>query len=48
MELFTAMNLSKDEGLLDIDEYGMIESSGPLVILNVKDVMTPRTNVIVL
>lgn len=45
-ELFTAMNLSKDEGLLDLDEYGMIEKVFAFSDTYVKDVMTPRTNVV--
>lgn len=45
-ELFAAMNLSKDEGLLDIEEYGMIEKVFAFSDTYVKDVMTPRTNVI--
>lgn len=45
-ELFTAMNLSKDEGLLDIEEFGMIEKVVAFRDTYVKDVMTPRTNVI--
>lgn len=45
-ELFTAMNLSKDEGLLDIEEFGMIEKVVAFRDTYVKDVMTPRTNVV--
>lgn len=45
-ELFTAMNLSKDEGLLDVEEFGMIEKVVAFRDSFVKDVMTPRTDVI--
>lgn len=45
-ELFTAMNLSKDEGLLDVDEFGMIENVVAFRDTYVKDVMTPRTDVV--
>ncbi len=45
-ELFTAMNLSKDEGLLDVEEYGMIEKVFEFSDNYVKDVMTPRTDVV--
>ncbi|NLD17835.1 MAG: HlyC/CorC family transporter [Tissierellia bacterium] len=45
-ELFTAMNLSKDEGLLDMEEFGMIEKVVAFRDSFVKDVMTPRTDVI--
>ncbi len=42
-ELYNAMNLSKDEGLLDVEEYGMIERVFEFSDISVKDVMTPRT-----
>ncbi len=45
-ELFTAMNLSKDEGLLDLDEYGIIEKVFAFSDNYVKDLMTPRTDVV--
>lgn len=45
-QLFNAMNLSKDEGLLDVDEYGIIEKVFEFSDTFVKDVMTPRTDVV--
>lgn len=45
-QLFNAMNLSKDEGLLDKEEYGMIEKVVQFSDTFVKDVMTPRTDVV--
>lgn len=47
-ELFTAMNLSKDEGLLELDEYSIIEKVFAFSDNFVKDVMTPRTDVVYL
>lgn len=47
-ELKTAVNLSKDEGLLDLDEFALIEKVFEFRDSFVKDVMTPRTDVVAL
>ena len=45
-QLFNAMNLSKEQGLLDVNEYGLIEKVFDFSDTYVKDVMTPRTDVV--
>lgn len=45
-QLFNAMNLSKEQGLLDVNEYGIIEKVFDFSDTYVKDVMTPRTDVV--
>lgn len=45
-ELMTAVNLSKEEGLLDNEEYGLIEKVFKFRDSYAKDVMTPRTEVV--
>lgn len=45
-QLYNIVNLSKDEGLLDTNEYGMIEKVFSFSDKYVKDVMTPRTDVV--
>lgn len=45
-ELINAVNLSKEEGLLDNEEYGLIEKVFKFRDSYAKDVMTPRTEVV--
>ncbi|MDO5027664.1 MAG: hemolysin family protein [Bacillota bacterium] len=45
-QLYNAMNLSKEQGLLDVNEYGLIEKVFEFSDAYVKDVMTPRTDVV--
>ncbi len=47
-ELITAVNLGAEEGLLDKDEYGLIEKIFQFSDSYAKDVMTPRTDVMAL
>lgn len=47
-ELITAVNLGAEEGLLDKDEYGLIEKIFQFSDSFTKDVMTPRTDVVAL